>query len=99
MSLSFGLRPGVSLGAATARVKEAADSVLPPSISTSFEGSAKVFQQSMSNLALLLFGQRDVKIEIEVAAQGRGPGKTPAHPPLISLELGEGRARYRCERG
>src|SRR5690349_1902301 len=55
VSVSFGLRPGVSLGAATARVKEVADRVLPPTITTSFEGSAKVFQQSMNNLGLLLF--------------------------------------------
>ena len=55
VSISFGLRPGVSLGAATAHVKQVADRVLPPTISTSFEGSAKVFQQSMNNLGLLLF--------------------------------------------
>jgi len=55
VSLSFGLRPGVSLGAATAHVKQVADRLLPPTISTSFEGSAKVFQQSMNNLGLLLF--------------------------------------------
>jgi HAE1 family hydrophobic/amphiphilic exporter-1 len=55
VSVSFGLRPGISLGAATAHVKEVADRVLPPTISTSFEGSAKVFQQSISNLSLLLF--------------------------------------------
>src|SRR5207249_6552436 len=36
-------------------VKEVADRVLPPIVSTSFEGQAKVFQQSMSNLGLLLF--------------------------------------------
>jgi HAE1 family hydrophobic/amphiphilic exporter-1 len=55
VSVSFGLRPGVSLGVATAHVKQVADRVLPPIISTSFEGQAKVFQQSMSNLGLLLF--------------------------------------------
>jgi len=55
VSISFGLRPGVSLGVATSHVKEVADRVLPPIISTSFEGQAKVFQQSMSNLGLLLF--------------------------------------------
>jgi len=55
VSVSFGLRPGVSLGAATAHVKRVADRVLPAAITTSFEGSAKVFQQSMSNLGLLLF--------------------------------------------
>jgi HAE1 family hydrophobic/amphiphilic exporter-1 len=55
VSVSFGLRPGVSLGAATDKVKAVADRILPPTITTSFEGQAKVFQQSMSNLALLLF--------------------------------------------
>jgi HAE1 family hydrophobic/amphiphilic exporter-1 len=55
VSISFGLRPGVSLGAATSHVKQVADRVLPPTISTSFEGSARVFQQSMNNLGLLLF--------------------------------------------
>jgi hydrophobic/amphiphilic exporter-1 (mainly G- bacteria), HAE1 family len=55
VSVSFGLKPGVSLGNATAHVKQVADRVLPPTITTSFEGQAKVFQQSMSNLALLLF--------------------------------------------
>jgi HAE1 family hydrophobic/amphiphilic exporter-1 len=55
VSVSFGLKPGVSLGAATAHVKRVADRVLPPTITTSFEGSAKVFQQSMTNLGLLLF--------------------------------------------
>src|SRR5262249_10276967 len=55
VSVSFGLRPGVSLGAATAHVKQVADRILPATISTSFEGSARVFQQSMNNLGLLLF--------------------------------------------
>jgi len=55
ISVSFGLKPGVSLGAATAHVKRVADRVLPPQITTSFEGQAKVFQQSMTNLGLLLF--------------------------------------------
>src|SRR5262249_22578647 len=55
VSVSFGLRPGVSLGAATNHVKEVADRLLPPTITTSFEGSARVCQQSMTNLGLLLF--------------------------------------------
>ena len=55
VSVSFGLRPGVSLGTATARVKDVADRLLPTNVVTSFEGQAKTFQQSMSNLALLLF--------------------------------------------
>src|SRR5580765_7790745 len=55
VSVSFGLKPGVSLGAVTGKVKLVADRLLPPTITTSFEGQAKVFQQSMNNLGLLLF--------------------------------------------
>ncbi len=55
VSVSFGLRPGVSLGTVTAKVKKVADRVLPPTITSSFEGSARVFQASMTNLSLLLF--------------------------------------------
>jgi multidrug efflux pump subunit AcrB len=36
-------------------VKQVADRLLPATITTSFEGQAKVFQQSMNNLGLLLF--------------------------------------------
>jgi HAE1 family hydrophobic/amphiphilic exporter-1 len=55
VTISFGLRPGVSLGAATAAIKRTADRLLPPDVTTDFQGSAKVFQQSMQNLGLLLF--------------------------------------------
>src|SRR5205807_4946651 len=55
VSVSFGLKPGVSLGTATSHVKRVADRILPATITTSFEGQAKVFQQSMNNLGLLLF--------------------------------------------
>jgi HAE1 family hydrophobic/amphiphilic exporter-1 len=55
VSVSFGLRPGVSLGAAVDRIRQVADQVLPPTVTIAFEGSAKVFQESMKNLALLLF--------------------------------------------
>src|SRR5439155_494183 len=53
VSISFALRPGVSLGAAVDRVNRAAAAMLPPTVSTSFQGSAKTFQQSMQNLTLL----------------------------------------------
>src|SRR6516162_11184157 len=55
VSVSFGLRPGVSLGAGAAHGEQVADRVLPPRTKTSFEGSARVLQQSMTNLGLLLF--------------------------------------------
>jgi HAE1 family hydrophobic/amphiphilic exporter-1 len=55
VSISFGLRPGVSLGAAVDHVNKVAASLLPPEVTTTFQGSAKTFQQSMTNLGLLLF--------------------------------------------
>ena len=55
VSVSFGLRPGVSLGAAVDRIREVAANILPPTVTIAFEGSAKVFQESMRNLGLLLF--------------------------------------------
>jgi HAE1 family hydrophobic/amphiphilic exporter-1 len=55
VSVSFGLRQGVSLGTAVDQIREVAASVLPATVSIAFEGSAKVFQESMKNLGLLLF--------------------------------------------
>jgi len=55
VSISFGLRPGVSLGAAVDRVNRTAAAMLPATVTTDFQGSAKTFQQSMQNLTLLLF--------------------------------------------
>ena len=54
VSLSFGLRPGISLGAAVNRIQQAARNLLPSTVTTSFEGSAKLFEASMKNLSLLL---------------------------------------------
>ena len=48
------MRPGVSLGEAVDKVNTLAKQMLPPTVTTSFQGSAKVFQSSMSNLTLLL---------------------------------------------
>jgi len=55
VSISFGLKPGASLGAALDHVKETAKRVLPATVTTSLQGSAKVFQDSLSNLSLLFF--------------------------------------------
>src|ERR1019366_8321369 len=55
VSVSFSLRPGVSLGAAVDHVNQVANQLLPPTVTTSFQGTTKVFQASMSNLGLLLF--------------------------------------------
>ena len=55
VNISFGLKPGVSLGTAIDHVNEVARQVLPATVTTSFQGSAKVFQASLSNLSLLFF--------------------------------------------
>jgi HAE1 family hydrophobic/amphiphilic exporter-1 len=55
VSISFGLRPGVSLGAAVDGIRQIASEVLPPTVTIGFEGSAKVFQESTKNLGVLLF--------------------------------------------
>jgi HAE1 family hydrophobic/amphiphilic exporter-1 len=55
VNVSFGLKPGVALGAATDAIHSLAGRLLPPTVTTAFQGSAKVFQQSLSNLGLLLF--------------------------------------------
>jgi HAE1 family hydrophobic/amphiphilic exporter-1 len=54
VSISFALRPGVSLGAAVDHVNRTAAAILPATVTTAFQGSAKTFQQSMQNLTLLL---------------------------------------------
>src|SRR5204863_1761510 len=51
---SFNLKQGVSLSAATGDVQKLAKSTLPPTITTSFQGTAQIFQSSLQNLTLLL---------------------------------------------
>ncbi|UYN95973.1 MAG: efflux RND transporter permease subunit [Enhydrobacter sp.] len=54
--LSFNLPPGVALGQAVTDIQAAAAEIdLPPQITTSFEGSAQVFQAALANQGLLLF--------------------------------------------
>jgi len=54
VTISFNLRPGVSLGDAVALVDKLARQVLPPTVSTSFQGTAQAFQSSMKGLWILL---------------------------------------------
>jgi HAE1 family hydrophobic/amphiphilic exporter-1 len=54
VTLSFNLRPGASLGAATAAVEKAAAAVLPATVTTAFQGTAQAFRDSLSGLGLLL---------------------------------------------
>jgi HAE1 family hydrophobic/amphiphilic exporter-1 len=54
VTISFNLKPDVSLGEAMAGVEKLARSILPASIATSFQGTAQAFQSSQQGLLLLL---------------------------------------------
>jgi HAE1 family hydrophobic/amphiphilic exporter-1 len=54
VTISFNLKPGVSLGDAVNTIGRTAATTLPQSISTSFQGTAQAFQSSMQGLGLLL---------------------------------------------
>ena len=54
VTLSFNLKPGVSLGDAVAAVQRTAIGTLPSTINTSFQGTAQAFESSVKGLGLLL---------------------------------------------
>jgi hydrophobic/amphiphilic exporter-1 (mainly G- bacteria), HAE1 family len=54
VTLSFNVRPGVALSDAIDSIAKAAKSVIPPSITTSFQGTAQAFQDSQKGLPLLI---------------------------------------------
>jgi len=54
VTLSFSLRPGVSLGEAVSTVRGVARDILPPTITTGFQGTAQAFQSSIQGLGILL---------------------------------------------
>ncbi len=54
VTISFGLARGSSLGDVLTRVREVATANLPEGVSGQFQGAAKAFQSSLSNLSLLL---------------------------------------------
>ena len=54
VTISFNLRPGVSLGEATQIVNAEANKVLPANVERTFQGTAQAFQQSFTGLGLLL---------------------------------------------
>jgi len=54
VTLSFNLRPGVALSEAVDAVQREARQVLPPTITTSFQGTAQAFQSSSKGLGWLL---------------------------------------------
>ena len=54
VTISFNLKPGASLGEVVARIQQIANRSLPATVSTAFQGAAKAFQSSSSNLWVLL---------------------------------------------
>jgi HAE1 family hydrophobic/amphiphilic exporter-1 len=54
VTLSFNLKPGYALGDVVAQVQKLAADVVPNDVSVSFQGSAKEFGSSLSNLSILL---------------------------------------------
>jgi HAE1 family hydrophobic/amphiphilic exporter-1 len=54
VTLSFNLRPDVSLGTAVAEITRVARQTVPQSVALSFQGTAQAFQSSMQGLGMLL---------------------------------------------
>jgi hydrophobe/amphiphile efflux-1 (HAE1) family protein len=55
VTLSFNLKPGVSLGMGTEIVQQAVQELrMPASVQGSFQGTAQVFQSSLANMPILL---------------------------------------------
>src|SRR5579863_633952 len=54
VTLSFGLKPGVSLSDAVKEVERIAHEILPATVSTSFAGEAQAFESSLVGLGILL---------------------------------------------
>ncbi len=53
-TISFDTLPGTSLSDATQKIKQAAQEILPSTMTTSFQGAAQVFNDSFKDLGLLL---------------------------------------------
>ncbi len=54
VTISFNLRPGVALGDAMALVQSVSADLLPPTVSTSFQGTAQAFKSSFAGSQILL---------------------------------------------
>ena len=55
VTISFNLSAGVALGQATAAVQQAEQAIkLPPTITTTFQGNAQAFQDSLSTVPMLI---------------------------------------------
>jgi HAE1 family hydrophobic/amphiphilic exporter-1 len=55
VNISFNLPPGRSIGQAVEVIREESAGVLPATVTTQFQGTAKAFEESLSGLGLLLF--------------------------------------------
>ena len=54
VTISFNTKPGVALGGVVSEVTDIARNTLPATITTSFQGTAQVFQSSIKGLGILL---------------------------------------------
>jgi HAE1 family hydrophobic/amphiphilic exporter-1 len=54
VTISFNLKPGLSLGEAVNEINAAGKTTLPAAVTTSFQGTAQAFQSSMQGLGVLL---------------------------------------------
>jgi HAE1 family hydrophobic/amphiphilic exporter-1 len=54
VTISFNLKPGFSLGDAVDAVKATAAATLPSAVTTTFQGAAQAFQESLQGLGLVL---------------------------------------------
>jgi hydrophobic/amphiphilic exporter-1 (mainly G- bacteria), HAE1 family len=54
VTISFNLKPGVALGDAVDQIKAQAAANVPSTVSTSFQGAAQAFQDSLQGLGLIL---------------------------------------------
>jgi HAE1 family hydrophobic/amphiphilic exporter-1 len=54
VTISFNLQPGFALGDAVSQIQAAAAATLPATVTTSFQGTAEAFQQSLQGLGLIL---------------------------------------------
>src|SRR5262249_26261626 len=53
-TISFNLKPGISLGEAVSHVDAIADKTLPATVTKTFQGSAQAFQSSFKDMWILL---------------------------------------------
>jgi HAE1 family hydrophobic/amphiphilic exporter-1 len=54
VTISFNLKPGVALGDAVNAIQQVAGNTLPSAVTTSFQGTAQAFQDSLQGLGIIL---------------------------------------------